>query len=83
MSRFRPSLRALVVAVAFATGAVPAAFAAPDARIAALAAEQKQPLLDSLSQLVGIESGSRDLEGLDKIAELIADRLKALAGRWN
>ncbi|MBS0425659.1 MAG: M20/M25/M40 family metallo-hydrolase [Proteobacteria bacterium] len=81
MSRFRPSLRALVVAVAFATGAVPAAFAAPDARIAALAAEQKQPLLDSLSQLVGIESGSRDLEGLDKIANLIADRLKALGGQ--
>lgn len=55
--------------------------AAPDARIAALAAEQKQPLLDSLSQLVGIESGSRDLEGLDRIANLIADRLKALGGQ--
>ncbi len=56
------------------------ALAAPDARIAALAAEQKQPLLDSLSQLVGIESGSRDLEGLEKISNLIADKLKALGG---
>ena len=55
--------------------------AAPDARIAALAAEQKQPLLDSLSQLVGIESGSRDLEGLDKIANLIAGRLRTLGGQ--
>lgn len=57
------------------------ALAAPDARIAELAAQQKQPLLDSLSQLVGIESGSRDLEGLDKIANLIADKLRALGGQ--
>jgi len=57
-----------------------AALAAPDARIAELAAKEKQPLLDSLSQLVGIESGSRDLEGLDKIASLIADKLRALGG---
>lgn len=56
------------------------ALAAPDARIAALAAQQKQPLLDSLSQLVGIESGSRDLEGLAKIADLIAGKLKAMGG---
>ena len=57
-----------------------AAHATPDARIAELAAQQKQPLLDSLSQLVGIESGSRDLAGLDKIATLIADKLRALGG---
>ncbi|MDI3383539.1 M20/M25/M40 family metallo-hydrolase [Xenophilus aerolatus] len=80
MYRSRTTLRVLALACALATGAG-AALAAPDARIAALAAEQKQPLLDSLSQLVGIESGSRDLEGLDKIAALIADRLKALGGR--
>lgn len=57
-----------------------AAHAAPDARIAELAAQHKQPLLDSLSQLVGIESGSRDLAGLDKLATLIADKLRALGG---
>ncbi|MFS2054075.1 M20/M25/M40 family metallo-hydrolase, partial [Variovorax sp. CT11-76] len=56
------------------------AAAAPDARIAELAAAQKQPLLDSLSQLVAIESGSRDLEGLEKISDLIASKLKALGG---
>ncbi len=55
--------------------------AAPDARIAALAAKEKQPLLDSLSQLVGIESGSRDLPGLEKIANLIAEKLRALGGQ--
>ncbi|MDQ7955473.1 MAG: M20/M25/M40 family metallo-hydrolase [Rhodocyclaceae bacterium] len=80
MNRLRTTLRVLALACALGATAG-AALAAPDARIAALAAEQKQPLLDSLSQLVGIESGSRDLEGLDKIANLIADRLKALGGQ--
>jgi len=61
-------------------GAAATAAAAPDARIAELAAAQKQPLLDSLSQLVAIESGSRDLEGLEKISDLIAAKLKALGG---
>ena len=69
---------ALLCAVGCVFGGV--AHAAPDARIAGLAAREKQPLLDSLSQLVGIESGSRDLDGLDRIAELIAGRLRALGG---
>jgi glutamate carboxypeptidase len=57
-----------------------AANAAPDPRIASLAAAQKEPFLQSLSQFVGIESGSRDREGLDKLAALIADKLRALGG---
>ena len=56
----RRSGLALLCAAACVLGGV--AHAAPDARIAGLAAREKQPLLDSLSQLVGIESGSRDLE---------------------
>ena len=69
-----------------ALGAVCAAWlgtasAAPDARIAALAAKEKPVLLDTLKQLVSIESGSRDLEGLDKIANLIAERLKSMGGQ--
>ncbi|MDR6537547.1 M20/M25/M40 family metallo-hydrolase [Variovorax soli] len=69
-----------------ALGAVCAAWlgtasAAPDARIAALAAKERPALLDTLKQLVSIESGSRDLEGLDKIANLIAERLKAMGGQ--
>ncbi|MDB5879745.1 MAG: peptidase dimerization domain protein [Variovorax sp.] len=78
------SLHRLAAAATLAIAAIavaPSAAAAPDARIAALAAKEKQPLLDSLSQLVGIESGSRDLPGLDKIANLIADRLRALGGQ--
>jgi glutamate carboxypeptidase len=44
--------------------------------VQARAAEQVAPLLESLRQLVGIESGSRDLEGLTQTATLIADRLE-------
>lgn len=58
-----------------------ASFAAPDQRIASLAAQQKQPLLDSLAQFVGVESGSRDREGLDKLAALIADKFLALGAK--
>ena len=36
--------------------------------------------LDTLRELVSIESGSGDIEGLDQIAELIAARLRALGG---
>ena len=78
------SLHRLAAAATLAIAAItvaPSAVAAPDARIAALAAKEKQPLLNSLSQLVGIESGSRDLPGLDKIANLIAERLRALGGQ--
>ncbi|RZL49524.1 MAG: M20/M25/M40 family metallo-hydrolase [Variovorax sp.] len=74
----RRSGLALLCAAACVLGT--AAHAAPDARIAELAAREKQPLLDSLSQLVGIESGSRDPEGLDRIANLVAGRLRALGG---
>ncbi|WP_418131009.1 M20/M25/M40 family metallo-hydrolase [Variovorax sp. 278MFTsu5.1] len=56
------------------------AFAAPDAKIAALAAKEKPALLDTLKELVSIESGSRDLEGLEKISDLIAAKFKALGG---
>jgi glutamate carboxypeptidase len=66
--------------LAFIFLGVTSAMAAPDARIAELAAAQKQPLLDTLKELVSIESGSRDPEGLDKIAGLIADKLRALGG---
>lgn len=56
------------------------AFAAPDAKIAALAAKEKPALLDTLKELVSIESGSRDLDGLEKISDLIAAKFKALGG---
>lgn len=46
--------------------------------VLALAKQHRAPLLDTLKELCNIESGSRDIEGLDKLAELIAARLKVL-----
>jgi glutamate carboxypeptidase len=59
----------------------PSALAAPDAAVQKLAAQNKQPLLDTLRDLVNIESGSGDREGLDKISQVIYDRLAALGGK--
>jgi glutamate carboxypeptidase len=44
--------------------------------VQAKAAEHVSSVLDSLKQLVSIESGSRDLEGLSQAAQFIATRLK-------
>jgi glutamate carboxypeptidase len=55
--------------------------AAPDARIHDLAQQEKAPLLDTLRDLVNIESGSKDTEGLAKLAALIAERLTKLGGK--
>lgn len=51
-----------------------------DPAVLAQARANKAPLLDTLKDLVSIESGSRDLEGLAKLSDLIAARLKALGG---
>jgi glutamate carboxypeptidase len=48
--------------------------------VLAHASKEKAPLLETLKDLVSIESGSGDREGLDKISELIAGRLRALGG---
>ena len=44
--------------------------------VQARVAEQVQPLLGTLKELVGIESGGRDLEGLTQLATVIAQRPK-------
>ena len=54
---------------------------APHAAVHALAQQEQQPLLDTLRDLVHIESGSKDLEGLDKIAALIASQLQQRGGK--
>ena len=69
---------------AFLTAAVLLSFAAqaaPDAAVFGQAQRNKQPLLDTLKELVSIESGSGDREGLDRISQLIHDRLTALGGK--
>lgn len=61
--------------------AVPSALAAPDAALKA-AAERAQPaLIDTLHDMVLIESGSSDLAGLARMADLTEARLKALGFR--
>lgn len=50
------------------------------ADVLAAASAQKPALISTLEQLVSIESGSGDREGLDRLAELIAERLRVLGG---
>ncbi|SFH64207.1 M20/M25/M40 family metallo-hydrolase [Bradyrhizobium sp. Gha] len=52
----------------------------PVADVQALAQKEQQPLLDTLRDLVNIETGSRDVEGLNVIAGRVADQLKQLGG---
>ena len=42
--------------------------------------EQRAPFIDTMRDLVSIESGSRDFDGLSRIAEVIADHLRTLGG---
>jgi glutamate carboxypeptidase len=71
---------ACIAACTLALSAVPAR-AAPEARIHDLAQQEKAPLLDTLRDLVNIESGSKDTEGLARLAALIGERLTALGGK--
>ena len=41
---------------------------------------ERAPLIETMRELVSIESGSSDVEGLNRISELIAARLRALGG---
>ena len=67
----------LVVAAALAV-AVGGARAAPDAQKLAAATAAQPALVETLKTLVAIESGSRDVEGLAKMAAQLEERLKAL-----
>jgi len=55
--------------------------AAPVEPVFSLAQKEKPAVVETLRELVSIESPSRDREGLDRIAELIAARLAALGGK--
>ncbi len=41
---------------------------------------EREPLIETMRELVSIESGSRDFEGLSRLAEDIAGRLRELGG---
>ena len=65
------------MAAALALAAAPAA-AAPDAKLLAAATAAQPAVIESLKEMVAIESGTADLAGLGKLATLIENQLKAL-----
>ena len=73
--RLPASLRAIAMGCMLALPVL--ASAQTPAVLQAKVAEQVTPLLDSLKDLVALESGSRDLEGLARIADFIGARLQA------
>ncbi|MEQ1516465.1 MAG: M20/M25/M40 family metallo-hydrolase, partial [Usitatibacteraceae bacterium] len=78
----RRALRAVAFTLfSLAVAAPGPLLAGPDERVQAMARAEKEPLLATLKDLVAIESGSGDREGLDKISALISDRLAALGGK--
>ena len=73
----RPSRLLLVILGAL----IPAgAFAQTPEAVLTRVQQERQPYLETLQELVSIESGSSDVEGLNLIAEVIAGRLRALGG---
>lgn len=72
--------KALMIAVAV-SALVPmvAGGQAADAVLARVK-QERGPFLKTLQELVSIESGSRDIEGLNRISEVIANRLRELGG---
>jgi glutamate carboxypeptidase len=80
MSRSLTSSSLALLASLWLASAATIAHAEPMADVQALAQKEQQPLLDTLRDLVNIESGSRDVEGLNVIAGRVADQLKQLGG---
>ncbi len=77
----RHASRVALVTLAAVLGGSLSAWATPDEAVRTQAQQQKNALLDTLKDLVAIESGSGDREGLDRISQLIYDRLVALGGK--
>ena len=79
MTRFVPMLRYVALALSVCLAAmVGSAYGQVVEPVLALAKKERPALLDTLKEIVAIETGSRDREGLDKLADVIAGRLKAL-----
>jgi len=76
-----PLVRSLCTTVFLAAALPGLAAAQPVQPVLALAKKERQPFLDTLKEIVSLETGSRDMEGLDRAANLIAERLRALGGK--
>jgi glutamate carboxypeptidase len=77
-SLFRTMRLAIFAACTFAATQ---AHSAANETVLALAKKERPALVETLKQLVAIESGSRERENLVKIAGVLANRLKALGGK--
>ena len=75
----RPSQPVHLLALAVWLGLCSAAAqAAPDARLLAAATATQPALIETLEQLVSIESGSGQVDGLARMANLLEGRLQTL-----
>src|SRR5437870_5632614 len=74
-SRMRTLIFILAAALA------PAVQAAPQEPVWALAQKEKPAVIETLRELVNIESGSRDKEGLDRLAAHLGERLAGLGAK--
>jgi len=72
-------MRRLLILVALTLVPVATAGQAGDALLARVK-QERGGYLKTLQELVSIESGSRDIEGLNRISEVIAARLRGLGG---
>src|SRR3954453_6783507 len=73
---FGPPVFVLALALASPSFAAP-----PDEKLRAMADAAKPELIETLRQMVAIESGSADVEGLAKMSDFTEARLKALGAK--
>ena len=70
------------LAIVLAIGLIAtSASAAPDEKLKAAAEQAKPALIETLKQMVLIESGSSDVDGVRKMADFAEARLKALGAK--
>ena len=77
MSRVTASAVAAAVVTVIASALAMAQSGEP---LVARIRQERPRLVETLRDLVSIESGSRDIEGLNRLSDLIATRLRALGG---
>lgn len=76
--RTRPRALVSALMLACASGAASLAQAAPQQELLDKVEAEKPAVVDTLRDIVSIDSGSRDKPGLDKLADLLGQRLEAL-----
>jgi glutamate carboxypeptidase len=79
-SLYSTMARSTLVCLAVVLSIASSSLAQTPEAMRAQARRETQPLLDTLRDLVGIESGSSDLDGITRIGALIGERLRTLGG---